>query len=343
MSDGALAHNEEQAGTGILLVQLGSPEAPTPRAVRAFLREFLWDPRVVDMARPLWWLLLHGVILRTRPRRSAELYEKIWLDEGSPLMVTSRRQATLLAAELRRRMDGDAPAVVLAMRYGKPSIREGLEALRRRGCERLLVLPLYPQYSSSTTGSVFDAVAEVLRGWRVVPSLRMISHYYEDDGYHGALVSSVREAWETRSQPERLLISFHGQPWRHARAGDPYHVQCRATAARLAAALRLPPDRWALSYQSRFGREPWLEPYTVDVLSGWGGCGVKSVSVICPGFAADCLETLEEINLAARDIFMRAGGERFHYIPALNERPDHIAALAGFAQRQMLGWERDDC
>lgn len=341
MRDEALAHREDHAGTGILLIQLGTPDAPTPRAVRRYLKEFLWDPRVIETARPLWWLLLHGVILNTRPRRSASLYEKIWLDEGSPLLVASRRQACALAAELRRRLPAKTPAVALGMRYGTPPLAEALETLRRKGCRRLLVLPLYPQYSGATTGSAFDAVAAVLRRWRWVPELRLINHYHDDAGYLGALAAAVSEDWESRGQPQRLLISFHGQPWRQAQAGDPYHEQCRETAACLAEALRLPLERWSLSFQSRFGRQAWLEPYTRDVLAQWGGGEAKKIAVICPGFAADCLETLEEINQAGRDVFMRAGGEHFHYIPALGDRPDHISALAGLLQRHLLGWEEE--
>lgn len=339
MRDEALAHNEGQAATAVLLIQLGTPAAPTPAAVRRYLGEFLWDRRVVDLPRPLWWLILHGAVLRTRPARAARLYEKIWLDEGAPLLVHSRRLAGALGAELRRRLNADAPAVTLAMRYGEPSVREALTSLARRGCRRLLVLPLYPQYCASTTASALDAVTDVLRGWRAIPDLRVVTHYHDDSGYLGALAATVQEAWEARGEPQHLVISFHGQPWRHARAGDPYHLHCRETAERLAGILALPPDRWTLTFQSRFGREPWLEPATADVLAARGGDSTRRLDVVCPGFAADCLETLEEINFTGRDIFMRAGGEHFHYIPALNDRPEHVAALAGLVQRHLLGWE----
>lgn len=342
MKDEALAHNEQQVGTGVLLIQLGTPAAPTPAAVRRYLGEFLWDRRVVDLPRPLWWLILHGAILRLRPARSARLYEKIWMDEGAPLLVHSRRLATGLSLELRRRLITDAPAVALGMRYGEPSIRQALESLRRRGCRRLLVLPLYPQYCASTTASALDAVVEVLRDWRAIPELRLVTHYHDEAGYLAALAATVQQVWEARGEPHHLVVSFHGQPWRHVQAGDPYHLHCRETAEHLADRLALAPDRWTLAFQSRFGREPWLEPYTVDVLKRCGADSTRRIDVICPGFAADCLETLEEINFTGRDIFMRAGGECFHYIPALNDRPDHVTALAGLVQRHLLGWERDE-
>jgi len=327
----------EEPATGVLLSNLGTPAAPTAGALRRFLREFLWDPRVVEWPRPLWWLLLGGVILPLRPRRSARLYRRIWTAEGSPLLVHSRRQAAAFEEAMRGRAEG-ALAVELGMRYGVPSIHDALVALRRRGCQRILLLPLYPQYCAATSGSTFDAVAETLKQWRWVPELRTVNHYHDDLGYIGALAASVRECWQREGPPDKLLISFHGLPLRYFLAGDPYPCQCRKTARLLAEALELPGDRWQVSFQSRFGREEWLKPSTDQTLKELAGAGTGRVDVICPGFAADCLETLEEIAITNREIFYRAGGQRFRYIPALNDRPEHIQALAALAERHLQGW-----
>ena len=323
---------------GVLLTNLGSPDAPTPAALRRFLREFLSDPRVVEISRALWWMILHGIILNTRPRRSARLYQRIWTAEGSPLLVISRRQAAAVEDELRRRWNGPL-AVALGMRYGRPSIADALESLRERGCQRILILPLYPQYSAATTGSTFDAVTSALRRRRWVPELRLINHYHDDPGYIGALAASIRELWQREGEPDRLLISMHGLPARYAAAGDPYPDQCRRSAGLLAEALKLPEARWRLGFQSRFGREKWLQPDSRQILTEWAGAGAANVDVVCPGFAADCLETLEEVALAYREDFLKAGGVRFRYIPALNDHPEHIAALAAIALRNLGGWE----
>jgi ferrochelatase len=321
---------------GILLANLGTPDAPTPRALRRYLGEFLWDRRVVEMPRALWWLILHGIILNVRPRKSAKLYAKVWSPEGSPLLAIGRRQAAALAAELARR--GRPAVVVLGMRYGSPSLRAALDELRARACWRVLVLPLYPQYFAGTTGSTFDAVAAVMMRWRRVPALRFIPDYHDDAATLAALADSVRAVWSRDGEPERLLLSFHGIPERYAAAGDPYADQCRRTAERLRAALGLDAERVVMAFQSRFGREAWLRPYTDDVLQEWARGGTKRVDVLCPGFAADCLETLEEIAHTYRDLFLRAGGERFRYLPALNDSPAHIAALAGLVERHTQGW-----
>jgi protoporphyrin/coproporphyrin ferrochelatase len=322
---------------GLLLTNLGSPDAPTRAALRRYLAEFLSDPRVIELPRILWKTILHGVILNVRPQRSAKLYQRVWSDEGAPLIVIGRRQQAALETELGSRFDPPI-ALALGMRYGSPSIRSALESLRARGCTRILVLPLYPQYFSGTSGSTFDAVASVLTTWRRVPALRMITDYHDDPGYVDALARSVRELWEQEGEPDRLLLSFHGIPVRYEQAGDPYPRQCRRTANLLAEALRLPYERWLLSFQSRFGREKWLEPYTDETLKKWGASGIKNVDVVCPGFAADCLETLEEIALLNRGFFLDAGGERFRYIPALNDRPHHIRALADLVERHLQGW-----
>lgn len=322
---------------GVLLVNLGSPDAPTPAAVRRYLAEFLWDPRVVEIPRPLWWLLLHGMVLRTRPRRSAHAYQRIWTDEGSPLRVISEGQTRALQRVLADRY-GDRVRVALAMRYGNPSINAGLALLRAAKARRIVVLPLYPQYSAAATGTVFDAVAAELGTWRWVPELRFVNHYHDDAGYLAALVASIRESWERHGRAERLLFSFHGVPKRSLQAGDPYYCHCQKTARLAAERLGLPEGHWQIAFQSRFGRAEWLQPYTDKTLLQWAGDGIKQVDVVCPGFAADCLETLEEIAMLNKEAFLAAGGERLHYIPALNERPDHIAALANVLAKHIQGW-----
>ncbi len=323
--------------TGILLVNLGTPDAPTPRALRRYLKQFLWDPRVVEISRPVWWLILNGIILNTRPRRSAHAYRQVWTEDGSPLLIHTRRQASALEASLKQRI-GSPLQVAMGMRYGKPSIMAGLDMLRQHGCSRILVFPLYPQYAAATTASTFDAVFEVITTWRWVPELRTIAQYHDDQAYIGALASSVRELWQKDGEPEKLLFSFHGTPKESLLAGDPYHCQCQKTARLVAEALCLPPERWQVAFQSRFGRAEWLQPYTDVTLKEWGRDGVRSVDVICPGFSSDCLETIAEIGIENRDHFLRSGGRQYRYIPALNDRPDHIAMLADLALRHMQGW-----
>lgn len=304
--------------TGILLVNLGTPDAPTPKALRSYLAEFLWDRRVTELPRWFWWLVLHGVILRIRPARSARLYEKVWTENGSPLLSISKAQAKILQQKL-----GEEFKVVLAMRYGNPSIASGLEELRN--VERIVVLPLYPQYASATTGSSFDAIADVLKTWRRVPDLRFISHYHDDSAYINALITQIKAYWNEHGVPDKLLFSFHGIPKRFAIAGDPYGDQCHTTAKLVALGLEI--ENWELVFQSRFGREEWLQPYTDHRLIALAKEGIKRVDVVCPGFSADCLETLDEINRENREIFLEAGGEEFHYIPALNDSDEHIEAL----------------
>lgn len=322
---------------GVLLTNLGTPDEPTRPALRRYLKEFLWDPRVVELPRPLWWLILNGVILNVRPARSAHAYSTVWTDDGSPLMAISRRQAAALAQALEGRCPGPV-RVALAMRYGNPSIAAGLEDLRQAGARRILVLPLYPQYSASTTASTFDAVAEILRGWRWVPELRFVNHYHDDPGYVRASAERIRRHWESHGRGERLLFSFHGVPKRYLLNGDPYHCHCHKSARLIAEALELGPGDWELSFQSRFGREEWLKPYTDERLKALPQEGVRAVDAFCPGFSADCLETLEEIAMQNRDFFLEAGGETFRYIPALNDEPGHIEALTELALRHMHGW-----
>ncbi|MDN5937468.1 MAG: ferrochelatase [Salinisphaera sp.] len=323
----------KQDRIGVLLVNLGTPDAPTTAAVRRYLAEFLSDPRVVEQPRWLWIPVLYGVILALRPRRSAAAYAKIWWQEGSPLLVIARRQAAALQRQL-----ADRAQVTLAMRYGQPSLPQGLDQLRAAGCNRILLLPLYPQYSATTTATGFDRVASILRGWRDQPALRTVVDYHAEPGYIQALAQSLRDYWAEHGRSERLLMSFHGIPQRYANAGDPYPDQCRATADALARALELNDEDWQCTFQSRFGREPWLQPYTDKTLQAWARAGVTTVDVVCPGFSADCLETLEEIAIANRALFHAGGGRDLRYIPALNDRDDHIAFLADLARRELGGW-----
>jgi ferrochelatase len=322
---------------GVLITNLGTPDAATAPALRRFLEEFLADPRVIEMSRWLWLPILHGFILRTRPRRSAEMYSKVWTAEGSPLLVISKRQAEALTAEFKRRFAGPVH-VALGMRYGTPSIANALESLRRAQVRRLLVLPLYPQYSATTTASTFDAIADVLRRWRWLPELRFVSSYHDDPRYIEALAQSIRGSWATHGRPDRLLLSFHGVPQAYLEAGDPYHCQCHKTARLLAEALELPASHWQIGFQSRLGPKQWLKPYTDVLLAEWAKKGVGRVDVACPGFAADCLETLEEIAIRNRELFLKSGGKELNYIPALNDSPAHIAALSDLAAEHMHGW-----
>lgn len=326
------------ASWGVLLVNLGTPEAPTPAAVRRYLGEFLSDRRVVSLPPWLWQPILQGVILRTRPARVARNYASVWLPDGSPLLVYTRQQAQGVAAHLAAQFPETPPQVRFAMRYGQPAVRTVLTELRAQGVRRLLVLPLYPQFSSSTTAAVYDAVAAVYRHWYWFPETRFINDYYQDAGYIAALAATVRAHWAQQTPGERLLISFHGLPQRLIRAGDPYYDQCLATAAALAAALELPQTRWEVVFQSRFGRETWLQPYADVRLRALAQAGVKRLDVICPGFAADCLETLEEVNAEFKHLYLAAGGEAFHYIPALNAQPSHLVALTQLIVRHSAGW-----
>ncbi len=323
--------------SGILLTNLGTPAAPTATAIRRYLAEFLWDPRVVEQPRWLWWLVLHGIILRLRPKRAAKAYAEIWTDEGSPLLHISQQQTTLLKPALEALFTGPVK-VALAMRYGEPSIAAGLQSLRAAGARRILVLPLYPQYSATTTASTLDAVTRELQQWRWVPELRFVNHYHDHPTYIRALANSIQTAWQTSGRPDKLLFSFHGLPQRYLHAGDPYFCECHKTARLVAEQLQLDTAEWETTFQSRFGPEPWLQPYTDHTLEKLGKQGIQHAQVICPGFAADCLETLEEINLQNRAIFLTAGGKTFHYIPALNTAPDHIQLLTELVQQHASDW-----
>jgi protoporphyrin/coproporphyrin ferrochelatase len=333
------AHGElpPVASIGVVLANLGTPDAPDAPALRRYLRQFLLDPRVIEMPRPLWWVVLHAAVLPFRPRKSAALYRKVWTAEGSPLLVNSLRQAAGVAALLAREVP--APVHVrVAMRYGNPSIRSALRELAGLGCRRVVALPLYPQYAAVTTGSTFDAIAAELAGWRWVPELRTIHSYHDEPAYVEALAASLREAWAAAPPAEKLLFSFHGIPKRYFLAGDPYFCQCQKTARLVAERLGLPRERYEVTFQSLFGREEWLRPYTEQTLRALAAAGTRSLDVICPGFSADCLETLEEIDGLNREIFLHAGGERYRYIPALNDRPDHLRLLADLVVRNLAGW-----
>ena len=321
---------------GVLLTNLGTPEAATTTAIRRYLAEFLADRRVVDRPRWQWLPILHAFILRRRPAKLVPEYAAIW-DHGAPLLTISQQQTDAVRQRLQQ-LHGGWFCVALGMRYGKPSISDGLQQLLKDGATRLLLLPLYPQYAAATTASAFDAIAAVFKRWRVIPAHRFIDGYCMDDRYIDALAASIGEFWRTHPMPERLLFSFHGLPKRHVNAGDPYEEQCHHTAQRLAIRLGLPPAQWEIAFQSRFGPEAWLQPYTDQTLRKWGTQGIRRVHLICPGFAADCLETLFENAIIHRDIFTHAGGHRLHYIPALNASPVHIELLVQLLLDNASGW-----
>ena len=325
---------------GLLITNLGTPSAATPSALRKYFAEFLWDPRVVEYPRVLWWLILHLVILRIRPRIKAASYAKIWTKQGSPLMVYTKAQLQTLKALFNKQYNLGHIEIDFAMRYGQPSIESAVLNMQQKNVTHLLVLPLYPQYSGSTAGSTFDAVANTLSKLRWMPELRFINQYADDEGYIAACTKRISNHWQQHQRGEKLIFSFHGLPKRFLLAGDPYHCQCHKTARLIAQELQLNDNEWRLTFQSRFGREEWLQPYTFETLEALPTEGVKSVDVFCPGFSADCIETLEEIDMENRDIFLSAGGEQFQYIPALNDSEEHIDALANLALKHMQGWEQ---
>lgn len=324
----------DEKRTGIILVNLGTPKAPTARSVRQFLREFLSDPRVVEAPALPWKLVLNAIILPLRGSKVARLYQNIWTDNGSPLSVITKDQVAALqlsieSGELAGQLDGQKfpPEVVWAMTYGSPSIADQIDKLIQQNIKKILVLPLYPQYSSTTTAAVYDQLAEIVTSKRDIPDLRCIHDYHDHPNYIKALADSVRDCWHNKAPGDRLLISFHGLPKKYVSNGDPYINQCHTSASLLAEELELSPERWACTFQSRFGPGNWVEPYTDQTLLNWASEGVKNVDVICPGFAADCLETLEEIAIRARAGFIDAGGTEFSYISCLNSRPEHVALL----------------
>jgi len=333
--------HRQQPKVGVLLVNLGTPDAPTPTALRRYLAEFLWDPRIVEMSRPLWWLILHGIILRTRPAKSAHAYQTVWTEQGSPLLVTSRQQAEALQQRLQQEINPHF-VVELGMRYGNPSIASALDRLKKANVQRLVILPLYPQYSATTTASSFDMIYQELQRWRWIPELRFINGYADHAAYVSALAESVEHSWQQHGRNELLMFSFHGTPQRYFDAGDPYYCFCQKTARLVAEKLGLTKEQYRLTFQSRFGKEPWLQPYTDATLASLPADGVKSVSVICPGFSVDCLETIEEIEVENREVFLAAGGDSFHYIPALNAQPSHIEMMKQLVEQHTQGWALPD-
>ncbi|MDD5404494.1 MAG: ferrochelatase [Sulfuricella sp.] len=328
------------AKIGVLLINLGTPDAPTRQALRPYLRQFLSDPRVVEIPRLAWWLVLNGIILNTRPGKSAQKYARIWASEGSPLFVHTRKQAKMLQGYLGERTT--SPIIVeFAMRYGNPPVASALARLKKQGCDRILALPLYPQYAASSTASALDAVFQTLQHARNMPELRTVRHYHDDPGYIAALANSVRDHWMERGRPDKLVMSFHGVPKKSLLQGDPYHCECQKTGRLLAEALGLAQDQYQVTFQSRFGRAAWLQPYTAQTMKDLGKAGCGRVDVICPGFSADCLETLEEIAIECKADFLNAGGQEFHYIPCLNERDDWLRALSELVLKHLQGWNEN--
>jgi len=337
-----LGNPEYQHGTseklGILVVNLGTPDAPDTQSVRRYLRQFLSDPRIIELPRLLWMIILHGVILRVRPAKSAQAYQEVWNEQtGSPLMSISVKQASALQASLQARF-GDDVVVSLGMRYGSPSIDDAIGELESHNVRRMLVLPMYPQYSGTTVASVFDAVSERLQRTRWIPELRFINQFCDEPAYIEALANSVRESWEIHGRGDLLVTSYHGIPKRYLLNGDPYHCLCHKTTRLLADALGLAQSDYRVVFQSRVGKEEWLRPYCDETMKTLPAEGIKSIDVISPAFSADCLETLEEIEGENKDYFIEHGGERFQYIACLNDRADHINMLSDLVERHCQGW-----
>jgi len=324
--------HSQTSKVGILVTNLGTPDAPTSSALRRYLREFLWDRRVVEIPRAIWWFMLNFLVLPTRPKQSAKAYQKVWTKEGSPLLTNSLKQVEKL-----RQQFPDAQ-VELAMRYGNPSIESGLKKLKSANVNRLLIFPLYPQYTSSTVGSTFEAISAELNKWRLIPDLRFISQYHAHPAYITAMADHIQDHWKQHGQAELLIFSFHGIPTFHIDQGDPYLHHCKVTAEKIIQALDLKPEQWKLTFQSRFGKAEWLQPYTDKTMKDLPSQGIKSLDIFCPGFPSDCLETLEEIAEENKEYFMQAGGEKFSYIPALNDTEDHIQALSDIIKQQTSDW-----
>jgi len=337
MTSQPIYHHGSPSKAGVLLINLGTPEAPTAESLRPYLKQFLSDRRVIELHPLLWWPILHGFILPFRPKKSAEKYAKIWMPEGSPLRVYTERQTELLRKTLHTQTHSEL-VVEYAMNIGTPSIAEVLGKMQAQGCERILVIPLFPQYSSSSTASAMDNVFTVLKKIRNLPEIRVVKQYHDHPGYVSALAQSVRDYWDTHGQPDKLIISFHGVPRKNLDNGDPYHCLCQKTGRLLAEALALNADQYQVCFQSRFGGAKWLTPYTDITLEQLAKDNTRRVDVVCPGFVSDCLETLEEIAIEAKDTFIKAGGQEFHYIPCLNERDDWIEALSNIATTHLQGW-----
>ncbi len=322
--------------TGVLLVNLGTPDAPDTPSLRRYLREFLSDRRVIETPRAIWWLILYGIILPFRSPRSAKAYRRVWTEDGSPLLTICRKLADKLESELRR--TSPQISVILAMNYGNPSIDRAIDRLRAENIQRLLVVPMYPQYSATTTASVFDRVTNSLQRLRWLPEVRFISHYHHDENWQIGIADAIRRFQQKKGKPEKLLFSFHGIPKNYLLDGDPYYCQCQASARHIAQRLELADNDWEISFQSRLGRAEWLKPYTDKTLEQWARDGIRNVQVVCPGFSVDCLETIDEIAYENRDEFVEAGGETLDYIPCLNDSDAHTAILAGICQHHGQGW-----
>lgn len=329
--------HDQESSLGILLVNLGTPDAPDTGSVRRYLAEFLSDPRVVEVPRPIWWLILNLYILRVRPSESAKAYQAIWTEQGSPLLLHSQALAESLQQELRSTLGGKVH-VELGMSYGSPSLQSALDKLYEQGAQRIVLLPLYPQYSGTTTASVFEAVIGLLVKRRWIPEFRFINHYHDRRAYIDAIAASVEQHWQEHGRGRRLLFSFHGLPRKLLLAGDPYYCHCQKTARLVAEKLELKDEEWAVSFQSRVGREEWLKPYTDELLESWGKEKLGDIDAICPGFAADCLETLEEVAMRYGELYEEAGGGKLRYIPALNSSAAHTSLLAELIGDHIGGW-----
>lgn len=328
----------DQLKVGVLLANLGTPDAPTAKALRPYLRQFLSDRRIVEIPRLIWWLILNCIILLVRPKKSAEKYASVWTKEGSPLLVHAQKQTTLLRGFLGQKIKSPF-AVELGMSYGNPSMASAIEKLKAQHCDRILVFPLYPQYAASSTASALDAVWRTLLKTRNMPAIRTIRHYHDHPAYIGALAASVRAHWQDQGgKPNKLVMSFHGVPKFHLMHGDPYHCECHKTARLLAEALGLHKEEYIVAFQSRFGKQEWLKPYLANTLEELGKANTKRVDIVCPGFSSDCLETLEEIAMEGKHIFQENGGGEYHYIPALNASEAWIHAMTEIALENLQGW-----
>ncbi len=327
----------DQLKVGILLANLGTPDAPTAKALRPYLKQFLMDRRVVEIPRFIWWWILNGIILLIRPKKSAEKYAQVWSQEGSPLLVHAKKQATLLRGYLGQKVK--SPFVIeVGMSYGNPSMKSAIEKLKAQHCDKILVFPLYPQYAASSTAASLDAVWRTLLRVRNVPAIRSIKHYHDHPAYIAALAKNINEYWMINGKPEKLIMSFHGVPKFHLMKGDPYHCECHKTARLLAEALGLGKEKYEIAFQSRFGKQEWLKPYLANSLEKLGKAKLKRLDVVCPGFSSDCLETLEEIAMEGKVIFQSNGGGDYHYIPALNESDAWIHAMSEIAMENLGGW-----
>lgn len=329
--------HQYKPAVGVLVANLGTPDAPTKSALRTYLKDFLSDPRIIELPKILWQLLLRCIILNTRPAKISKLYKSIWTDKGSPLLAISKAQAEKLQVALNHNF-GTPVHVALGMRIGNPSIKNALIELKEKSCSRIIILPMYGQYSSTTVGSALDAVFDELKTWRWIPELRTINQFHDDPGYINALTENIKNHWDKHGRSQKLLMSFHGMPMRYVLAGDPYHCHCHKTARLVAESLGLSKEDYIVTFQSQFGKEEWIKPATDQTLESWAKSGVKSVDVVCPGFIADCLETLEEIEEQNKEIFLENGGETYHYIPSVNDGDNFIKALTKIIADNAAGW-----